>query len=58
MTKPGGKVRRETKGRFVDFDATRRIETRLRRVTEWIEEKGEEMELLTTDSCLIDRSGF
>ncbi len=45
--KPGGKVRRDTEGRFFDFDASRRIETRFRRVTVWIEEKGEEMELLT-----------
>lgn len=45
--KSGGKVRRDTEGRFFDFDASRRIETRFRRVTVWIEEKGEEMELLT-----------
>ena len=45
--KPGGKVRRDTVGRLFDFDASRRIETRFRRVTGWIEEKGEEMELLT-----------
>lgn len=45
--KSGGKVRRDTEGRFHDFDPKRRIETRFRRVTVWIEEKGEEMELLT-----------
>lgn len=45
--KPGGKVLRDTAGRFFDFDASRRIETKFRRVTVWIEEKGEEMELLT-----------
>jgi hypothetical protein len=45
--KPGGKIRRDTVGRFFDFDASRRIETEFRRVTVWIEEKGEEMELLT-----------
>lgn len=45
--KAGGKVRRDTEGRFFDFDASRRIETRFRRVTVWIEEKGEEMALLT-----------
>lgn len=45
--KPGGKIRRDTEGRFFDFDASRRIDTRFRRVTVWIEEKGEEMELLT-----------
>lgn len=45
--KPGGKIRSDTEGRFFDFDASRRIETRFRRVTVWIEEKGEEMELLT-----------
>jgi hypothetical protein len=45
--KPGGKILRDTVGRFFDFDASRRIETEFRRVTVWIEEKGEEMELLT-----------
>lgn len=45
--KPGGKVQRDTEGRFYDFDASRRIDTRFRRVTVWIEEKGEAMELLT-----------
>jgi IS4 transposase len=45
--KPGGKIRRDVTGRFFDFDANRRIETEFRRVTVWIEEKGEEMELLT-----------
>jgi len=45
--KPGGKVRCDTEGRFFDFDASRRIDTRFRRVTVWIEEKGEAMELLT-----------
>jgi len=45
--KPDGKVLRDTVGRFFDFDASRRIETEFRRVTVWIEEKGEEMELLT-----------
>jgi hypothetical protein len=45
--KPGGKIRRDTEGCFVSFDASRRIGTRFRRVTVWIEEKGEEMELLT-----------
>jgi len=45
--KAGGKIRRDTEGRFFDFDASRRIETRFRRVTVWIEQKGEEMELLT-----------
>lgn len=45
--KPGGKVRRDTVGGFVSFDASRRIATRFRRVTVWVEEKGEEMELLT-----------
>ena len=44
--KPGGKVRRDTEGKFFDFNASRRFEPRLRRVTVWIEEKGEEMELL------------
>ena len=34
--KPGGKVRRDTEGRFFDFDASRRIETEFRRVTVWI----------------------
>ena len=38
---------RITEGRFYDFDASRRIDTRFRRVIVWIEEKGEEMELLT-----------
>ena len=45
--KSGGKVRRDVEGRFFDFDASRRIETKFRRVTVWIEEKGEEMDLLT-----------
>ena len=45
--KPGGKIRRDTEGRFFDFDASRRIDTPFRRVTVWIEEKGVEMELLT-----------
>lgn len=45
--KAGGIIRRDTEGRFFDFDASRRVETRFRRVTVWIEEKGEEMELLT-----------
>ena len=45
--KPGGKVRRDTEGRFFDFDASRRIETRFRRVVVWLEDKGVEMELLT-----------
>jgi hypothetical protein len=44
--KPGGKVRRDVIGRFYDFDASRRIETEFRQVTVWIEEKGEQMELL------------
>lgn len=45
--KPGGKIRRDTEGRFFDFDASRCIDTPFRRVTVWIEEKGVEMELLT-----------
>ena len=45
--KPGSKILRDTIGRFFDFDASRRIETEFRRVTVWIEETGEEMELLT-----------
>ena len=45
--KPGGKVLRDDKGQFFDFDASRRINTPFRRVTVWIEEKGEKMELLT-----------
>lgn len=45
--KAGGNIRRDTEGRFFDFDVSRRIDTRFRRVTVWIEEKGEEMELLT-----------
>ncbi len=45
--KPGGKIRRDTEGGLVSFDASRRIVTRFRRVTVWIEEKGDEMELLT-----------
>ena len=45
--KPGSRIRRDVIGRFYDFDASRRIETKFRRVTVWIEEKGEEMDLLT-----------
>jgi hypothetical protein len=45
--KVGSNIRRDTEGRFFDFDASRRIDTRFRRVTVWIAEKGEEMELLT-----------
>lgn len=47
LVKPGGKIRRDVIGRFYDFDPKRRIETQFRRVTVWIEEKGEEMDLLT-----------
>lgn len=50
--KAGGNIRRDTEGRFCDFDASRRIDTRFRRVTVWIEEKGQEMELLTNRSDL------
>ena len=38
---------RDDKGQFFDFDASRRINTPFRRVTVWIEEKGEKMELMT-----------